>query len=144
MNIPVTPVLTCLALPAWECATIVDIASAHGVDPRMLAAIRHAEQGGPGKEFGVLSAPASTYQDQATIAANTIRHTMSRFLLGTAHPLVDPLTGSLTPEFLFYFSRGGPGYPGYAPFGAANDPKGLNAHHLANLEDGYLHAALTA
>lgn len=141
---PTIPVLTCLALPAWECATIVDIATAHGIDPRLLAAVRHAEQGGPGREFGVLSAPAATYQEQATVAANTLRHTMSRFLLNTTGILWDPGNGRATVDFLSYFSRGGLGYPGYAPFGAANDPKNLNANHLANLEAGYAAAELMA
>jgi hypothetical protein len=137
-------VLTCLGLPAWECASIVTIAASVGVDPRALAGIRHAEMGGPGREFGVLTVAAATYTEQARVAANTIRRTMSRFLLNSALPLTDLDTGRLTPDFLAYFSRGGPGYPGYAPFGAANDPKGLNKNHLGNLEAGYAAAALTA
>lgn len=128
--------LTGLQLPAPEIDVVLTAAAAWGVDPRLLGALRKTENGGPGREFGVLNSDATTIDQQAALAAETIRHTMGRYCLtGPAEhpPLVDLATGRLTEAFLSYFSRGGPGYPGYAPLGAANDPGGLNQHHLPNL-----------
>lgn len=97
-----------------------------GVDPAFLQALRRAENGGPGREFGVLSVPAPTYEDQARVAAETIRRNVERFE-GVGGQAVDAATGRYTPEFIEFFSRR------YAPVGAANDPRGLNRHHARNL-----------
>src|SRR5882724_8162638 len=42
-----------------------------------------------------------------------------------------------SPEFILYFSQGGPGYPGYARVGVLNDPTNLNANHVRNLTNAY-------
>lgn len=55
-------------LPPWEQEAIIRIARQAGVDPRLLAAVRLTENGGPGREFGVLSVPAPTYDDQERVA----------------------------------------------------------------------------
>jgi hypothetical protein len=96
------------------------------VDPALLVALRAAENGAPGREFGVLSVPAPGLEAQARVAANTVRNTLARFAAqgGTA---VDPATGRYTPAFLRFLSAR------YAPLGADNDPHGLNRSHAANL-----------
>lgn len=137
--------LTGLELHDDEARGVLEAAIRWGVDPRLLGALRKVENGGPGREFGVMLASATTFELQALAAAETIRHTMGRYCLtgpAKAPPLYDLGTGRLTDEFLAYFSLGGPGYPGYAPLGAANDPHGLNQHHLPNLLTWYGRARL--
>ena len=118
-----------LNLSRQEQATIQRIGREQGVDPNFLAALRQTERGGPGREFGVLSVPAPTYEAQATIAAQTIRANQRRFEAqgGVA---VSP-EGRYTPEFIQFFSAR------YAPIGAANDPTGLNRAHARNLAQFY-------
>jgi hypothetical protein len=117
-------------LPTREVEIIAREASRAGVDPALLAALRRAENGGPGREFGVLSVPAPSLDDQARVAANSIRNAAARFERqgGLA---VDPATGRYTDEFLRFFSAR------YAPVGADNDPGGLNRHHARNLQRLY-------
>ncbi len=96
------------------------------IDPTLLVALRRVENGGVGREFGVLSVPAPTLDDQARVAANTIRNTMARFEREGGRA-ADPLTGRYTQDFVRFFSAR------YAPLGADNDPAGLNRHHAENL-----------
>ena len=123
-------------LPRWERDMILRIAREAGVDARLLAAVRLAENGGPGREFGVLSPPAPTYEEQGRAAAATIRNVIDRYQLNIGH---DPVSADrrLTVDFLRYFSHGGPGYLGYAPIGARNDAGNLNAHHFRNVLEFY-------
>lgn len=106
-----------------EAAIIQETSAQAGIDSDFLAALRRVENGGPGREFGVLSVPAPTYSDQARIAAESVRNNLERFK-GEA---VDPITGRYTDSFIRFFSRR------YAPEGAANDPMGLNRFHAKNL-----------
>lgn len=108
-----------------ERVQIRSAAARAAVDPRFLEALRRAENGGPGREFGVLSVPAPTYEDQARVAAETIRKNAERFERagGTA---IDA-AGRYTEEFIRFFSSR------YAPIGAANDPTRLNRHHAQHL-----------
>lgn len=112
----------------------------HGIDYRLLIALRETENGGPGREFGVLDMNASTWDQQAEIAARTIRHTIGRWAKSVGGDWWDDEHGCYTESFLQYFSRGGPGYVGYAPLRAANDPTGLNANHFPNLAEFYAKA----
>jgi tape measure domain-containing protein len=114
------------ALPQREQETIRRIAQTQNVDPEFLAALRRAENGGPGREFGVLSVSAPTYEDQARIAAQTIAANRQRFE-AQGRTAVDPTSGRYTPDFIRFFSNV------YAPLGAANDPTGLNQAHAGNL-----------
>jgi hypothetical protein len=109
-----------------EAGVILREALRTGVDPSLLVALRRAENGRSGKEFGVVSVAADGLDAQARVAANTVRNTLARFERdgGTA---VDRTTGRYTEDFLRFFSSR------YAPVGAANDPTGLNRHHAANL-----------
>lgn len=122
-------------LPDSEMAIISQVAAEFGIDADFLAALRRAENGGPGREFGVLSVPAPTYMDQVTIAARTIRNTVTRYEEAFGIPATEG--GRYTEDFIRKFSGGWraplPSYPGYAPLGAGNDPTGLNANHARNL-----------
>jgi hypothetical protein len=115
---------------------IRDAASRASVDPRFLGALRRAENGGPGREFGVLSVPAPTYEDQVRLAAASIRRNVERFE-ATGRVAVDPAIGRYSEEFIRFFSNR------YAPVGAANDPTGLNQHHARNLIRLYAQASST-
>lgn len=124
-------------LPAHERARIVVIAEDMGIDPAALAALRLAENGGPGREFGVLSVSAPTYDEQATIAARSIKNHEARYRRATGE-LPRGADGRYTEAFLAHFSAR------YAPIGAGNDPTGLNSHHARNLIAGYRASGVTA
>jgi len=113
--------------------------SADIADARLLGALRTTEQGGPGREMGVLSVPAPDFRAQVEISSQKIKDVEHRFATATGKRPTDE-SGRYTPDFLQYFSQGGPGYSGWAPLGAANDPKGLNAFHLKNLTAAYAEA----
>jgi hypothetical protein len=129
-------------LSATETETIERVAAEYGVDPSFLASLRKTENGRRGREFGVL-APAAMIEDerslerQAQWAAGTIIKTVARYESATGQQALDPYSGRYTAAFIRYFSGGGPGYAGYAPLNAANDPSGLNANHLRNLLSYY-------
>jgi hypothetical protein len=114
------------AFPDREAAVIAKEADRTFIDPALLAALRQAENGRPGREFGVLSVAADGLEGQARVAATTVRNTVARFEQrgGVA---VDPTTRRYTEDFLRFFSAR------YAPVGAPNDPNGLNRRHAANL-----------
>lgn len=116
-------------LPDWEQVIIVDTAKKFGIDARLLAALRKAENGGPGREFGVLSVSAPTYQEQATVAARTIANNLARYR-ATGQDPIDP-SGRVTRAFINYFSNI------YAPRGVANDPTNLNQYHANNIAGFY-------
>lgn len=115
---------------AHEATVIEREAGRTGVDPALLAALRRVENGGPGREFGVLSVPAPSLDDQARVAATSIRNASARFERQGGQAF-DPATGRYTDAFLRFFSAR------YAPVGAANDPQGLNRHHTQNLQRLY-------
>ena len=123
-------------LPAAEDALIREAATRAAIDPRLLSALRRAENGAPGREFGVLSVPAPTYADQVRLAAGSIRRSLGRFE-ATGRAAIDPATGRYTDEFIRFFSNR------YAPVAAANDPTGLNRHHSRNLLRLYAQIAST-
>jgi hypothetical protein len=113
-----------------EADIILREAQRAGIDPMLLAALRRVENGGPGREFGVLAVPAAGVEEQARVAANTIRKNAVRFA-AQGGEAVDPATGRYTEAFLRFFSSR------YAPVGAGNDPRGLNRFHAANLIAAY-------
>ena len=120
------PSASAASAPPREAALIAQEAARTGVDSALLAAIRKAENGRPGREFGVLSVSAPTLESQARVAANTVRNTLLRYAQHGGQA-VDPVTGRYTEGFLQYLSAR------YASVGAANDPLGLNRNHAANL-----------
>jgi hypothetical protein len=108
-----------------------------GIQPELLVALRRTENGGAGREFGVRSVAAPSMEEQARVAANSLRNSMARFhRLGGE--VIDPATGQYSDAFLRYFSAR------YAPAGAENDPTGLNRHHAKNLMWHYRRALQTA
>jgi len=133
--------LTGTALPDWQRSIIIDTSTRFGIDPRFLAALRKAENGRPGKDFGVLSVATyqpkdgslpelqHAFQDQANVAARTIANNLTRYRAGKGDPIGPD--GRVTADFIAYFSAI------YAPVGASNDPTNLNTNHVANLRTYY-------
>jgi len=107
------------ALPLFEQAAIFGAADQYALDARFLAAIRLQENGGPGREFGVLSVSAPTYADQLDWAARTVVHRLTTYEQGTGQSPLDP-DGRYSSPFINYFAGI------YAPVGAKNDPRNLN------------------
>jgi len=120
-----------------EAATLLETASRHGVDPSFLAALRKTENGGPGRELGVLSVSAPTLADQYDVAARSLANNEKRYTDVTGQSPVGG-DGRLTPDFLRFFSAR------WAPVGASNDPTNLNSNHARNLESWYNRISLVA
>jgi hypothetical protein len=113
-----------------ELPKIKEAAEKLGIDWAFVAAIREAENGSPGREFGVLSVGAPTYDDQLKITCNTISH---RLMLYPGNPLTaDPFKRiKYNDRFIAYFASI------WAPVGAANDPNGLNINWSGNVKAIY-------
>lgn len=125
-----------------EISLLRQAAKQHGIDAGMLRALAMVEQGprvegpeGPTKGLGVVSVPAPTLEAQADVASRTTANTLGRYRRAFGKEPIE--AREYTPDFLKYFSRGGPGYPGYAPLGATNDPTNLNQSHLHRLLQHY-------
>jgi len=83
----------------------------------VVAAIRHAENGGKGREYGILHARVKpTYRSQAGWCAATVQKHYDRWVRG----------GSKGDFIVSLGAR-------YCPVGADNDPTGLNAHWIKNV-----------
>lgn len=100
------------------------------VDVAFIMAIRQIENGGPGKEFGVLSVSAPTYADQLRICVSTVAHRLESY---TVNPLTRNPFGRVTynPKWIAYFAAI------WAPGGVQNDPNGLNKNWLPNVLKAY-------
>lgn len=98
----------------------------YGVDPYFISAIRVAENGGDGRQFGVLSVPAPTYADQLREACITVRN--HKALCANAS-----LYGrrAYTADQVAEFAKS------WAPTDAENDPGGLNAHWFKDCWSAY-------
>jgi len=84
----------------------------------IVSAIRYAENGGKGKEYGILHPRVKpTYRSQAGWCAKTVQNHYDRWVR----------SGS---KGLFIDSLGAR----YCPIGADNDPTGLNAHWIKNVK----------
>lgn len=114
-------------LPDAEQAVIFEQAAHIGVPACFLAAIRLAENGRAGREFGVLSEGAETYEKQAHIAALSIRNNTYRYVVKTDQWPIDSATGQLSRSFTEFMAAR------WAPIDAANDPDGLNRHWPKNV-----------
>lgn len=108
----------------WQSAAQFNAAIIANVDPAMrarltpiVAAIRFAENGGPGREYGILHPRVEpTYRSQAGWCAATVQKNWDRW--GGA--------GSPGSFIAFLGAR-------YCPIGADNDPTGLNSHWVSNV-----------
>lgn len=104
-------------------------AIAHGIDPFFVAAIRKAENGAAGREFGVLTVKAPTYSEQLEAACATVRNRM------VEHPpryrprlLTSGISRlCLNDDWIEWFAAR------WAPLGASNDPNSLNVHWSDNV-----------
>ncbi len=114
-------------LPEHEQYVIFRMASEIGVPAVMLAAIRLAENGRAGREFGVLSESANTYEQQARICALSIRNNTYRYVQKTEQWPIDSVTGQLSRGFVEFMALR------WAPIGVGNDPDNLNAHWPKNV-----------
>ena len=84
----------------------------------IVASIRHAENGGKGREYGILHPRVKpTYRSQAGWCASTVQKHYDRWVKGGR-------VGS------FIASLGAR----YCPIGADNDPTGLNKHWIKNVK----------
>ena len=118
-------------LPNWslETPTIEKIAADFYVDPFFVSAIRRAESGGPGRELGVLSESAPTYEAQVRVACATVRHHLVCY---SGNPLTQ--IQSLHCQRLCYSKAFIQQFAnGWAPRGANNDPTGLNKNWFENV-----------
>ncbi|HUO04402.1 MAG TPA: hypothetical protein VMU16_04295 [Candidatus Binataceae bacterium] len=116
-----------------EWPKIVAQAVAHGVDPRFIRAIREQENGDPGREFGVLSVQASTYDEQLQVCCVSVAHRAGVFDANDP-PLFErlPIEGLYYSDaFIQYFGKI------WAPMKAANDPGNLNANWIAGVRAIY-------
>jgi hypothetical protein len=90
----------------------------------IVAAIRHAENGAAGREYGVLGAgvrrdmerKGDTYRPQAGWCAATVQKTYDRWVKAGAKG-----------EFIAFLGKR------YCPVGAKNDPNGLNRNWVNNV-----------
>lgn len=85
----------------------------------LLFAIREAEKGRKGFEFGIISAKNTDLETQCRYACETIINNVKRFHRQTENDFIT-----------FLGSR-------YAPVGADNDPHNLNAHWVSNVKFFY-------
>lgn len=118
-----------------EWPQILSIGLLYGIDPFFLAAIRKAEGGGPGREFGIISVSAPTYRQQLELCAESIRNNLVRctgnlFEYNKTKLHVKRIVYSIV--FIEYMARR------YAPIAAENDPEGLNKNWVNNVRSCYL------
>jgi hypothetical protein len=97
----------------------------------ILMAIRSAENGAAGREFGVLSVSAPTYAEQLHIATKTVLHRLWSY---PGNPLTVMPGGTLrvSDQWVAWFASH------WAPQGVVNDPKGLNANWTKDFLAAYL------
>src|SRR3990167_6463925 len=114
-------------LSTYEQEVIIATAAEIGVPALMLAAIRLAENGRAGREFGVLSESANTYEQQARICALSIRNNCYRYVQKTEQWPIDSATGQLSRSFVDFMAAR------WAPRGVENEPNDLNAHWPKNV-----------
>ena len=109
----------------------------------IVAAIRYAENGGPGKEYGVLHPDVKpTYRSQAGWCAATVQKNWDRYLAGgecnngdctIKHKPGDSRDALVhgMQSYIYYLGHV------YAPVGAENDPNGLNEDWPVNVLGHY-------
>jgi len=112
-------------------AVILYEAARQGVQATFLAAIRIAENGGVGREFGILSVPAPTYEEQADVAARSVRNSLLRYVSSHHDQWPFDPHDHYTAEFIYFIAST------WAPRGAENDPTHLNVNWPRNVGDVY-------
>ena len=120
---------------ATEYPQIQDWSAKRGVDPLFIAAIRHAENGGPGKELGILAVHAPTYQDQVRVATRTIAGLLAGYPANPYSAILVEVAGMKRLVYAAAFLRTVQQH--WAPIGATNDPQNSNSNWLGNVTDAY-------
>jgi len=113
-----------VAKDGTQCAAMFDDAVRVNIRPEMrrelapiVAAIRHAENGGKGREYGILHPRVKpTYRSQAGWCAATVQKNYDRWTKAGKRG-----------AFVVFLGRR------YCPVGAENDPQGLNRHWIKNV-----------
>lgn len=127
--------------PRWTQAAQEDLffyeAARQGVQALFLAAIRIAENGGPGREMGILSVPAPTYEEQVDVAARSIRNALLRYVSSHHDQWPFDPHDHYTAEFIYFMAST------WAPRGASNDPTNLNVNWPRNVGDAYRASGIT-
>jgi hypothetical protein len=141
---------------AEEKIAIREAAERYGVDARFIATIRKVENGGPGREFGVLSVSAPDYAGQLKEACISVAHRLFRYqrdrpsaaaiargytVRTCSCGFVESLGGPVPSASALAYTLGGLRYSEafiiyfagiWAPVLAPNDPAHLNEHWLTN------------
>lgn len=125
-----------------EWPQILSAAARLGVDPYFILAVRRAENGKAGQEYGVLSVPAPTYGAQLGVCCTSVRNHIDRYQQAAKSPAsAGQVLGSgiercmYTRGFIRSFADR------WAPHGVANDPKDLNHNWFDNVTTLYFRAA---
>lgn len=119
---------------AEEVNQIAVQANLYGVDALFVQTIRKVENGGDGRQFGILSKKAPTYADQLRICCATVQ---ARLFAYSQNPFkLQQVTSQrarlrYTESFIIWFGSL------YAPIGAENDPEGINKNWVSNALDVY-------
>jgi hypothetical protein len=103
------------------------------LDPCLVAAIRVAEGGRPGREYGVLSVSAPDRESQLRVCTRTLLTYLSEFG-GNPYRLIEAQGKKrlvVTAAFLAYARDR------YCPVDAENDPTHLNENWYANVSKTY-------
>lgn len=121
-----------------EEALIRIAAAKYGLDWHLIAAIRKAENGGSGREFGVLGVKAPTYAAQLEVCCQTVRHRLVQYDGGDqALDLHQTPDGK---EIVVYHREFITWFGGiWAPEDASNDRNSLNRNWSRNVSYWYLH-----
>jgi len=128
---------------AYELGVLTAAAGRYGIERLFLISLAAIENGpvvpsaeGTTRGLGMLpKAKYPTFEQQASGSALTIANHVRSYEENLGRSAYE---GShYSPEFIAYFSQGGPGYDGYARVGVLNDPTNLNANHLRNLTNAY-------
>lgn len=117
-----------------EVEKIERVAHSLGIDPLFVAAIRKAEGGRDGREFGVLSVPAPDYNSQLRICCNTVKNFLAAYDTNPFSVIMSK--GAIkrliySGNFIASFARK------WAPIGAENDPRNLNRNWFTNVTNWY-------
>ena len=115
----------------------------------LLFAIREAEKGRAGFEFGIIIAKNTDLETQCKYACQTIVNNVKRFHQYLEEGERSALSERSEDELCSHSAEGKPGFPlkcndfitflgsRYAPIGADNDPHNLNAHWVRNVKFFY-------
>lgn len=120
-----------------EWPRIRDVAMRYGVDPYFIAAIRKAENGGPGREFGIMltnRGKLNSFEFQLLGCIQTIVHCVNDFrynICVAQRTARGEAVLRYSEAFIAAVQRR------YAPLGAGNDPTDLNKNWFVNVANTY-------